>query len=41
MKIIPQMSLFSHNKDENLGDLERLQMVINFMPDEKIIYKLH
>lgn len=40
MRIIPQMSLFSYNEDENLGDLERLQMVINYMPDEKIIHKL-
>lgn len=41
MRIIPQMSLFGYNKDEILGDLERLQMVINYMPDEKIIYKLY
>ncbi len=39
MRIIPQMSLFSHNEDEDLGDLQRLQLVINYMPDEKIIHK--
>lgn len=41
MHIIPQMSLFGYNEDENLGDLERLQMVIDSMPDEKIIHKLY
>lgn len=40
MRIIPQMSLFSHNEDQDLGDLERLLLVINYMPDEKIIHKL-
>lgn len=40
MRIISQMSLFSYNEDENLGDLERLQMVIDYMPDEMIIQKL-
>lgn len=41
MRIIPQMSLFDYNENENLGDLERLQMVLDYMPDEKIIQKLY
>ncbi len=41
MKIIPQMSLFGYNENENLGDLERLQMVIDYMPDDEIIHKLY
>ena len=41
MKIISQMSLFGYNESENLGDLERLQMVLDYMPDEKIIHKLY
>lgn len=41
MKIIPQMNLFGYNEDENLGDLERLMMVLEYMPDEKIINKLY
>lgn len=35
MKIISQISLFSYNVNDNLGDLERLQMVIDYIPDEK------
>ena len=35
------MSLFGYNENENLGDLERLQMVIDYIPDEKIIRKLY
>lgn len=41
MKIISQMSLFGYNENDNLGDLERLQMVIDHVPDEKIIHKLY
>ena len=41
MKILSQMSLFGYNENDNLGDLERLQMVINYMPDEKIVQKLY
>jgi len=35
------MCLFDYNENENLGDLERLQMVLDYMPDEKIIQKLY
>lgn len=41
MKIISQMSLFGYNKNDNLGDLERLQMIIDYMPDDRIIHKLY
>lgn len=41
MRIIPQIKLFGYNEDEILGDLERLQMVLDYMPDEKIIHKLY
>ena len=41
MKIISQMSLFGYNEDEDLGDLERLQMVIDYILDDKIIHKLY
>jgi hypothetical protein len=41
MKIIPQISMFGESENKNfLGDLERLQKVIDFMPDGKIIRKL-
>lgn len=40
MKIITQISLFDDTQNENLGDLERLQRVIRYMPDEKLIRKL-
>jgi hypothetical protein len=35
MAIIPQLSLFSWNEIEELGDLERLHLVIEYMPDEE------
>jgi len=41
MKIISQMSLFDQSQIEILGDLERLQLVIDNIPDEKIIQKLN
>lgn len=41
MKIIPQMKLFEENDFENLGDLERLQMVPGALKDEKLIHKLY
>lgn len=40
MKIISQISLFDDTQNENLGDLERLQRIIEYMPDEKLIRKL-
>lgn len=41
MKIIPQMKLFEESDFENLGDLERLQMVLERLDDEKLIHKLY
>ncbi len=40
MKIISQISLFDDTQSENLGDLERLQRVIEHMPDEELVRKL-
>ena len=41
MNIIPQMSLFGENEFEDLGDLERLQMVLASLPDEGLIRALY
>lgn len=41
MNIIPQMKLLEENDFENLGDLERLQMVLGALKDEKLIHKLY
>ncbi|MCI5585474.1 MAG: hypothetical protein MR383_08005 [Lachnospiraceae bacterium] len=41
MKIIPQMNLFEESDFEYLGDLERLQMVLETLDDEKLIHKLY
>ena len=40
MKIITQISMFDDTQNENLGDLERLQKVLENLPDEKLIHKL-
>ena len=40
MAIIAQQSLFVWNEIENLGDLERLRLVIEYMPDEELMNKL-
>lgn len=40
MKIITQISMFDDTQNENLGDLERLQKVLDNLPDEKLIHKL-
>jgi len=40
MAIIAQQSLFVWSEIENLGDLERLRLVIEYMPDEELMYKL-
>lgn len=40
MKIITQISLFDDTQNENLGDLERLQMVLENIPDERILNRL-
>jgi hypothetical protein len=37
MAIIPQKSLFDWNEIESLGDLERLRLVIEYMPDEDLM----
>lgn len=37
MSIIPQKQLFSWEKIENLGDLERLRLVVEYMPDEGLM----
>jgi hypothetical protein len=41
MNIIPQMNLFEEDIFENLGDLERLQIVLGTMDDAKLIHKLY
>ena len=40
MKILTQTSLFDQSQIEILGDLERLQLLIDNVPDEKLIEKL-
>jgi len=37
MAIIPQKTLFRWNEIEELGDLERLDLVIKNMPDEELM----
>ena len=37
MAIIPQQTLFVWSEIEELGDLERLRMVIENMPDEELM----
>lgn len=41
MNIIPQLSLFDENENEDLGDLERLRMVLTTIPDKKLIAALY
>lgn len=41
MNIIPQMKLFEEDVFENLGDLERLQLVLSTIDDAEIIRKLY
>lgn len=41
MNIIPQMSLFGEDEFKDLGDLERLQMVLSALPDGELIRKLY
>lgn len=41
MNIIPQMKLFEESDFENLGDLERLQMVLGALDDGALIRKLY
>jgi hypothetical protein len=40
MAIIPQQTLFVWSEIEELGDLERLKLVIEHMPDESLMRKL-
>lgn len=40
MAIIPQKSLFDYTEIENLGDLERLLLVTEYLPDEKFMKHL-
>ena len=37
MAIIAQKQLFGWNEIEALGDLERLRLVVEYMPDEKLM----
>ena len=40
MAIIPQMKLFEWNEIQTLGDLERLRLVLEYMPDEELMRTL-
>ncbi len=40
MKIIPQISIFDYTEIEILGDLERCKLLLENVPDEKIVNKL-
>ncbi|KIO66178.1 hypothetical protein [Caldibacillus thermoamylovorans] len=40
MAIIQQLSLFAWEEIEELGDLERLRLVIEYMPDEQFMREL-
>jgi transposase len=40
MAIIPQPRLFGWEQIEGLGDLERLRLVIEYMPDEELMQQL-
>jgi len=37
MAIIPQIKLFGWEEIEELGDLERLHLVLEYMPDEELM----
>jgi len=40
MVIIPQKQLFSWKEIENLGDLDRLRLVLDYLPDEQLMRAL-
>jgi hypothetical protein len=40
MAIIPQQTFFVWNEIENLGDLERLRLALEYMPDEELMQVL-
>ena len=37
MAIIPQLKLFEWNEIQTLGDLDRLRLVLEYMPDEELM----
>jgi len=37
MAIIPQQNLFVWSEIEELGDLERLKLVLEYMPDDELM----
>ena len=41
MKIISQLSFFDYSEIEILGDLKRCRLLIENVPDDKIINKLY
>ncbi|MDD3336573.1 MAG: hypothetical protein PHI98_13860 [Eubacteriales bacterium] len=41
MNIISQISLFGENENEELGDLKPLQIVLDALPDEKLVRALY
>jgi len=40
MAIIPQLKLFEWNEIQTLGDLDRLRLVLEYMPDEELMVAL-
>lgn len=40
MAIIPQLKLFEWNEIQTLGDLDRLRLVLEYMPDEELMASL-
>lgn len=40
MAIIPYKSLFDYTEIEKLGDLKRLKLAIEYLPDEKLMKHL-
>lgn len=40
MAIIPQLKLFEWNEIQTLGDMERLRLVLEYMPDEELMKAL-
>ncbi|MEW6229001.1 MAG: hypothetical protein AB1700_13085 [Bacillota bacterium] len=40
MAIIPQRRLLGWNEIDELGDLERLRLVLEYMPDEELMVTL-
>ena len=40
MAVIPQKQLFSWKEIENLGDLSRLRLLLDYLPDEPLMRAL-